>query len=656
MTTNCVYCNEEEDKQLQPGLVCESCFCFVHLKCLRNAGTPGDFVCDVFFDFTCEDCSSDKLEVFVRNKFPWVNVIYLTLNHLNCHSYGISNRGYFHYKTHICSFIDRNWQALFGSNSKQKKNWIGTIAGVLSIYNKLVFKSGSADLGEMGWWKLQHNFSPAVAAHIIQEVARDKPLGMSRNQLTLDNTFFISRITNMGYKDYIIEEKDSEMSAPAPNKKRRLEPPEPSVSDFQERDSNSRLDNLEECVYEDSYNMDATEGSYPELEFKEFDFTPTSQIPNMQSDTSSVTSFQHTLFFYDSDSRSGSEQEKKLETKPKKTEEKPVRRESLFSTELNSEDLPWTTPRAETNVLEMTQYEEVQLLKQIEGLVTKVKDSARRASLHRLKAKLTLRRLKRHKHLPIFNFDKTVKLLSGHAAEDPRQVNNVERVLDRFQRSFLMDNLCGTIASTTHGTLLLSRMEALPFRSPYSGVTLKPYIRRDTETCTTWMKLMDELLRKTHRHIKDYEPPAHMSIDYSYVRPQHIAAVNNLCAQFFWPGIDLTEALQYPEFSCVVTYGRLVVGCAFLVPDAGHSTAYISFVLTRPEWGRAGIATFMLYHLLQTCTGQDITLHVSPTNPAIFLYQKFGFKVEELIQDFYEKYYDIEYKGCRHALFLRLVR
>lgn len=49
---------------------------------------------------------------------------------------------------------------------KQKKNWIGTIAGVLSIYNKLVFKSGSADLGEMGWWKLQHNFSPAVAAHI----------------------------------------------------------------------------------------------------------------------------------------------------------------------------------------------------------------------------------------------------------------------------------------------------------------------------------------------------------------------------------------------------------------------------------------------------------------------------------------------------------
>lgn len=61
----------------------------------------------------------------------------------------------------------------------------------------------------------------------------------------------------------------------------------------------------------------------------------------------------------------------------------------------------------------------------------------------------------------------------------------------------------------------------------------------------------------------------------------------------------MTEALQYPEFSCVAHYRRLVVGCAFLVPDATHNEAYISFVLTRPEWRRAGIGTFMLYHLLQ---------------------------------------------------------
>lgn len=73
-------------------------------------------------------------------------------------------------------------------------------------------------------------------------------------------------------------------------------------------------------------------------------------------------------------------------------------------------------------------------------------------------------------------------------------------------------------------------------------------------------------------------------------------------------GPTVTEALQQPEFSCVVTYRKLVVGCAFLVPDARHNEAYISFILTRPEWRNAHIATFMLYHLLQvrTCKrGQD---------------------------------------------------
>lgn len=71
MCTTCKYCNEPENKQDRPGLICESCICFVHLDCLRRPGTPGDLACDVFFDFTCEDCSEDKREVFTRNKFPW---------------------------------------------------------------------------------------------------------------------------------------------------------------------------------------------------------------------------------------------------------------------------------------------------------------------------------------------------------------------------------------------------------------------------------------------------------------------------------------------------------------------------------------------------------------------------------------------------------
>lgn len=123
--------------------------------------------------------------------------------------------------------------------------------------------------------------------------------------------------------------------------------------------------------------------------------------------------------------------------------------------------------------------------------------------------------------------------------------------------------------------------------------------------------------------------------------------------------ISVSECLSYPDFTVVALYKKLVIGCAFLVPDVGHNSAYVSFMAVREEWQRAGIATFMLYHLSQTCLGKDITLHVSAKNTAICLYQKFGFKVEEFILDFYEKYLPNNSAYNRynnHAFYLRLTR
>ena len=60
--------------------------------------------------------------------------------------------------------------------------------------------------------------------------------------------------------------------------------------------------------------------------------------------------------------------------------------------------------------------------------------------------------------------------------------------------------------------------------------------------------------------------------------------------------------------------------------------------------------------LFQTCMGKDVTLHVSATNSAMLLYQKFGFKPEEFILDFYDKYYPADTQECKHAFFLRLRR
>ncbi|KAG8197101.1 hypothetical protein JTE90_004362 [Oedothorax gibbosus] len=104
--------------------------------------------------------------------------------------------------------------------------------------------------------------------------------------------------------------------------------------------------------------------------------------------------------------------------------------------------------------------------------------------------------------------------------------------------------------------------------------------------------------------------------------------------RIFWPGIDMSVSLQYPDFSCVALYKKIIIVFAFMVPDVKFNKAYIIFIFCHPEWQRSGIATFMLYHLIQTCMGKDVTLHVSATSSAVFLYQKFGFKVKEFIMIF----------------------
>lgn len=54
--------------------------------------------------------------------------------------------------------------------------------------------------------------------------------------------------------------------------------------------------------------------------------------------------------------------------------------------------------------------------------------------------------------------------------------------------------------------------------------------------------------------------------------------------------------------------------------------------------------------------GKDVTLHVAMTNPAISLYLKFGFKVVEIIHNFYDKYHPADDNHSPHALYMKLER
>jgi len=221
--------------------------------------------------------------------------------------------------------------------------------------------------------------------------------------------------------------------------------------------------------------------------------------------------------------------------------------------------------------------------------------------------------------------------------------------------------------------------------SPYTFRRLKAFVRRDFCVGVPMALLPSKLAI-----LRSINPAAELyPIDYSFLRPQHLGQVNALLEEFFWSGINsrhyfsmcdphfkylsfsaVSDALDYPDFSVVVSYKRLVIGCAFMTP-----AAYISYVVVHPDWRNGGIATFMLYHLLQvlafyntiffdlfrlplgqTCQGKDVTLHVSANNPAMFLYQKFGFKPEEFIVNFYDKYYDDKSLESKNAFFIRLRR
>lgn len=77
---------------------------------------------------------------------------------------------------------------------------------------------------------------------------------------------------------------------------------------------------------------------------------------------------------------------------------------------------------------------------------------------------------------------------------------------------------------------------------------------------------------------------------------RHMVWISNC---LFSLGIDLSECLQYPDFSVVVLYKKVIIAFGFMVPDVKYNEAYISFLFVHPEWRRAGIATFMIYHLIQ---------------------------------------------------------
>lgn len=634
---SCKNCGKTCDPYDKPSLHCSGCDKRIHIVCLERGSVPTSFVGDIFFELNCASCNPLGEETIVRDRMPWLNVIILTLYNLREKSSGISKRGYFHWKSDISTFVDRNWDYLFKKTVKRKKNWIGTISGTLSHYSGVFFKSGTTELGESGWWKLLDNDPPEIliARNSKMLIDKKKHVGSKLPSKTLnspapsDSSISVGEDSNCSGD--LFKNKNSLLYSHA-----YVQPTE-ILSDFLfEEDEPNDMDLEDDIILHES-GVPSISDLMSDCQYENNSFHLAQLMDNCD-------------WLYNSNSLSPKSTADEIKTIEEERydeessdsavsirEQPPV---SLFK-ETKRHQWPWSKSFAATDdkIPRMTYQEELYLLQRIKKTdLTKAPPAVKR-----LYRKLTVRKIKRENQLPLLDIDRFGSKLRSSAILS----KDNGRVLDRF----FNDDLGYIFEQRLQG-----HYEPTSVHSPYTNRLLKPFIRRDTSCQPLWLRIMEELLAKTNRNNPQWKPPPKAPIDYSYIRPQHIPAINSLCRQFFWPDIDLTECLQYPDFTCVVLYKKLVIGFAILVPYVSYNESYINFFLTRPEWRRSGIGTFMLYHLIQTCMGQDITLHVSVTNPALILYQKFGFKVEEFIQDFYDKYMPPNSRECRHALFLRLSR
>ncbi|EEC14769.1 cysteine-rich protein 2-binding protein, putative, partial [Ixodes scapularis] len=686
---------------------------------------------DLFFKLTCQDCSADNTETCERLKMQWIQVIMLTL--YNLHMTGANGKlGYFRWREHICSFIDKHWTSFFGESRKRTATFRGTVAGALSSGCPLLFRSGTAELKENGWWTLTDMKPPSPAdfegaSALLAKCRKARTSGSHEGPSVVDGPrkrhigSTMQAAISLKEKRSLLKVRASCAKAPRFGKGRPIT--EDSASNCLmvrtvdaycpvkvEKEEDEMLDLDEFTVEEPICDPSYFGVQSPKVEELVSGFLDGSGEFIVWGDlwhflvcvracsgdrlTRCNRVFHHGIFCYSlstglvaateevtAEDPPSSRGDESAATSVKEETETTSDCESI-STEASQSRLQSSSkkrrlgdrgPAAEDNsdetagpekprCIPMSIYEEHQLLTQLERYATQ---STLPCDARRLRRKLLVRQIKRARNLPVFDLDAEVRRLCREPGDDQRQMVHFRRlpVTTGTNRHVPVpfQVTTGTAQSGVYGHVsFVTRILGLEEEqldcivSPYTQRTLKPFIFRDYETVPLRLKFLQEVL--SHRLNKERAQSKRYPIDFCYVRPQHIPIVNAMCRTFFWPGIDLSESLQYPDFSCVAMYRKLVVGFAFMVPDVKYNEAYIPFIFTHPEWRRSGIAKFMLYHLIQTCMGKDVTLHVSATNSAALLYQKFGFKVEELILDFYDKYFPADSKECKHAMFLRLSR
>ncbi|XP_028412741.1 cysteine-rich protein 2-binding protein-like [Dendronephthya gigantea] len=672
-------------KNITPSmLTCLKCQKLFHSTCLKN-GRPSNFKGDVFFEFTCANCSNVGKEECKRKAMNWLQVVYLSLYNLICR--GSGRKGYFRWRDDLCQFIEQNWN-IFHVDKKKTSSWCSTVAGTLSTNCPKIFKSGQKEFKEGGWWTLQEVLPPSEKPEVMTPGLNPRRRKKGGNTRTGEVKANIKKRRVEKANDEILENGMLEKNHKAGKLSENVKI---SESEKERGTQGNRVNSVSESsdITEQINTFLESNGDISELDIGDIgamdeildSFENTSDESLLSSFTQANENAEAKFADVEKTTNGEEEEESVIVLDPKELN---TNQPSTSKMEINSDsegdDSDEEVASQAKNLRTMEPQEERLLLEKLNKI-----DSSN-PTARRLRRKLIINHRKRQCGLPVFDLDKvmrtSIESVSHYVLREgkctpvlkpsfqnqeqelvvtkPRKTSPVkhERVLDRFMMQPVSQKPVKQVSFLGRLIGCNPRSVNRAITSPYTSRILKPFIRRDFEATPLKLKLLREICTWFRKRFPDHElPPVEFgSIDYCYVQPHHIPGVNALCREFFWPGIDLSECLQYPDFTCVVLYKKLIIGCAFMVPDVKYNEAYISFVLVHPDWRRAGIGSFMIYHLIQTCLGKDVTLHVSANNPAMLLYQKFGFKPERFVVGFYDRYYPSEGLDSKHAFFLRLQR
>ncbi|XP_064479381.1 cysteine-rich protein 2-binding protein-like isoform X2 [Ornithodoros turicata] len=627
------YCNTNEVNSHM--LQCCVCKKYFHAECLKFPPQT-TLVGDLFYKLTCERCSPEQTETCERIKMQWVQVIMLAL--YNLHVSGASGKlGYFRWREHICTFIDKYWTAFFGDTRKKTATFRGTVAGALSSGCPQYFRSGTVELKEAGWWTLTEmkppspldfdGVNPLTAKYRKPKAGsagKNLPLveGTRRRNVTSaiqaamhlkekksgsQNVTQASALHEVVIKkepdsndethpallqiqDSVMTTDDFSWSSSTLEQdmlandsfRQQLIGSNESLNDasiFQEEAAaqqglclKMKVEEEEEMLDMEEFNVEESicDPSYLRVESPNVDDLVSDILTTDVGATEEVswggTSGRSTPqadsgIIVKEEPQSGSESYcSSTETsrgpalsKKRRMDEKQIQGGSAAHIEVPEK--PRCAP--------MSMYEEHQLLRQLEKYGQKMKLPP---EAQRLRRKLLVRQMKRARNTPVFDLDQEVCKLTSGMLEEVGKMKGAYlqphkggvNVLDRYQVTTGTARL-GIYTRTSFITRILGlEEEQLECTiSPYTQRTLKPFILRDYETMPLRLRLLEEIVTQKRNSGQSAKPTRH-PIDYCYVRPQHIPVVNAMCETFFWPGIDLSESLEYPDFSCVVMYRRQV--------------------------------------------------------------------------------------------------